>query len=237
MGHRTLSLGMVFRALFLDDEPFEELREDDNPFVEGLFLVVLLGVVTALLSLIGQTLVWASMPRLDAIKDLVLPALQGQSWWPELSADPQALAAFQRVYDAAWQVFPWLAGVPDPAGAAWNILAWPIGSLLSWLLYGVLAHLFAGMLGGRGTLGQTLGLTALAYMPWVFRGLGFIPFLAFGGVIGTWQLLLRYKAIRTAHRLSWSRALWATLLPLAVYLLFWLLLSGAVALLVAALGR
>lgn len=234
MGHRTLSLGLVFRALFLDSEAFEELREDDNPFVEGLFLLVVLGAVTALLSLIGQTLAWASMPSMSAVKDLVLPALQEQSWWRDIAATPQALAGFQRTYDLAWQIFPWLAGASYPAHAALNILVWPMGALLSWLLYGLLAHLFASMLGGRGTLNQTLGVTALAFMPLALRGLGFIPFLVIGGVINTWQLLLRYKAIRTAHQLSWGRALWATLLPLAVYLLFWLLLGGATALLLAA---
>ncbi len=237
MGHRTLSLGLVFRALFLDSEAFEELREDDNPFVEGLFLVVILGAVTALLSVVGQTVAWASTPRLSVIKELVLPALQEQSWWAKLAADPQALATFQRIYDAAWQLFPWWAGASGPATAALNILIWPIGLMVSWLLYGLVAHLFASLLGGRGTLNQTLGVTALAYMPLVFRGLGFIPFLVIGGVINTWQLLLRYKALRTVHHLSWRRAFWATLLPFAVYLLFWLLVGGAVALLAAFAGR
>ena len=237
MGHRTLSLGRVFRALFLDSEAFEELREDDNPFVEGLFLVVILGVVTALLSWIGQTVAWASIPRLSAIKELVLPALQEQSWWAQVAADPQALATFQRLYDAAWQVVPWWAGAAGPASAALNILVWPIGLMVSWLVYGLVAHLFASLLGGRGTLNQTLGVTALAYMPLVLRGLGFIPFLVIGGVINTWQLLLRYRALRTAHHLSWRRAFWATLLPFAVYLLFGLLVGGAVALLAAGAGR
>lgn len=237
MGHRTLSLGRVFRALFLDSEAFEALREDDNPFVEGLFLVVILGVVTAVLSWIGQTVAWASTPRLSAIKELVLPALQDQSWWAKVAADPQALAAFQRIYDTVWQIFPWWAGASGPATTALNILIWPIGLMASWLLYGLVAHLFASLLGGRGTLNQTLGVMALAYMPLVFRGLGFIPFLVIGGVIDTWQLLLRYKALRTVHHLSWRRAFWATLLPFAVYLLFWLLVGGAVALLAAFAGR
>ena len=42
MGVRTLSLALALRALFLHDDAYDRLRDDDNPFIEGLFLVVLL---------------------------------------------------------------------------------------------------------------------------------------------------------------------------------------------------
>ena len=239
MGHRTLSLGLVFRALFLDSAAFEELRDDDNPFVEGLFLVVLLGLVTALLNLVGQLLAWASIPSMSAIKDVVLGFLQQQPWWAQASQAPGFADTFKRWYDLGWQVFPRLFGAPDPAGAAFNILTWPLLIVFSWLIYGLLAHLFARILGGRGTLNQTLGTTALAFTPLLLRGLGFIPFLVIGGAMNTWQLILRYKALRTAHALSWRRAFWATLLPFAVYLLLWLVLGGvaAVAMTLLTAGR
>ena len=51
--------------------------------------------------------------------------------------------------------------------------------------------------------------------------------------MNTWQLILRYKALRTAHTLSWGRAFWATLLPFVVYLLFWLVLGGFAAAVIA----
>ena len=207
MGHRTLSLGLVFRALFLDSAAFEELRDDDNPFVEGLFLLVLLGIVTAILSLVGQLLAWASTPSMSAIKDVVLGYLQPQPWWAQAAQASGFADTFQRWYDLGWQAFPTLFGAPDPTGAALNILTWPLLIVFSWLIYGLLAHLFARMLGGRGTLNQTLGTTALAFTPWLLRGLGFIPFLVIGGVMNTWQLILRYKALRTAHALSWGRVL------------------------------
>jgi hypothetical protein len=54
MGYRTLSLGLVLRALFLDTSAYDAMRDDDNPFVEGAFLVVVVGALTALLSLVGQ---------------------------------------------------------------------------------------------------------------------------------------------------------------------------------------
>jgi hypothetical protein len=233
MGHRTLSLGLVFRALFLDSEAFDELRDDDDPFVEGLFLLVLIGLVTAALTLIGQTLAWGSVPQVGAVRDVVLNALQQQSWWSGLSADPQALVTFERIWDVAWRFFPPLFGAPDPALGALNLLLWPIWLVLSWLVYAALAHGFARLLGGRGWFRGTLGAVALSFTPFLIRGLGLFPFIVFGGVLNTWQLILRYKALRSAHELPWGRALVATLLPFLAYLLFWLLLSGLLALVLA----
>lgn len=239
MGHRTLSLALVFRALFLDNEAFEELREDDNPFVEGLFLVALIGLLVAVLSLIGQVLAWSVTPDLQAVENTVLAALQRQPWWSALSASPADLAVFQRWWDIAWQVLPGLLGAPALDTAVINLLWLPLAAVMGWLLYGLLAHLFARMLGGAGTLNQTLGVTALAYMPVLFYGLGFIPFLVIGGALRTWQLLLRYKALRAVHGLPWNRALWATVLPFGVYALFWLLLAalGSALFLILAAGR
>lgn len=238
MGHRTLSLALVFRALFLDPAAYDELREDDNPFVEGLFLVVLIAVLTAALQFVGQLLELASLPRIADVRDLLLNALQQQSWWQELAADGQAARLFQGAWDTIWQVLPSAFGAPDLAGGAMNLLIWPVWAVASWLLYGVLAHGFARMLSGRGTLSQTLGVTALAFTPWLLRGLEIIPFLVIGSVVNTWQLLLRYRALRTVHRLSWSGAFWATLLPFAIYLLFWLILVAIVSVIVAlAAGR
>jgi hypothetical protein len=234
MGNRTLTPGLVLRALFLDSDAYAELRDDDNPFIEGLFLLVIIGVLTALLALIGQVLAWASTPNLASIKEVVFQNLQGMPWWSQTAGSAPGFAEeFRRWYDLGWQVFPALSGAPNPAGAAVNIVLWPLGLLVSWLIYGVLAHLFARMLGGRGGLGQTLGTTALAFTPMLLRGLEFIPFLVIGSVAGTWQLLLRYKAVRATHGLTWGRAFWATMLPFAVYLLLWLVLGGSAAVVLA----
>ena len=238
MGYRTLSWGLVLRALFLDAEAYDALRDDDNPFVEGLFLVVLIGAGTAILSLVGQVVAWASTPSMMAIRDTILQVYQQQPWWSYIQGNPEALSVFNRIWDLAWQVLPTLFGAPSPASAALNILAWPVAGIVSWLIYGLLAFMFARLLHGTGTLNQTLGTTALAVSPLLLRGLGFIPFLTIGGVLSTWQLLCRYKAIRSAHGLSWSRAFWATILPFAVYLLLWLIVAGvAVAVIAALAGR
>ncbi len=233
MGYRTLSLDLVLRALFLDDWAFDQMRDDDNPFVEGLFLIVIIAFLTALLALVGQWLAWLSVPPLGEIKAIILDALQQMSWWGPMSANPQALTGFQRSWDMAWQVFPPLFGAPDPRGAAYNILAWPISGIVVWLVYGVLAHLFARLFHGAGTLSQTLGTTALAFTPWMFQGLRVIPFVTLAGFIGVWQLILRYKALRSTHQLGWAQAMWATVLPLVTLLILAVLLGGFAAALLA----
>jgi hypothetical protein len=238
MGHRTLSFALVFRALILDSEAFDELRDDDNPFIEGLFLLVLIGIIAAALALVGQVLAWGSVPRVDAIRDLVLNVLQQQAWWPALANNSQALTTFQQTWDFAWRLFPPLFGAPDPARAALNLLVWPVWLIVAWLVYALLAHGFARALGGRGALRMTLGTTALSFMPFLLHGLAIVPFLVFGGALNTWQLILRYKAVRSAHKLSWGRAALATLLPYLVYLLVWLALGILFAFVLAAIvGR
>ena len=97
MGHRTLSLGLVFRALFLDSDAYDQLRDDDNPFVEGLFLVVIIGVVTALLNFIGQLLAWAGTPSMNAIKDVVWQAFPQMTWWSQMAAMRRTRRAVQAV--------------------------------------------------------------------------------------------------------------------------------------------
>lgn len=236
MGHRTLTLGLVLRALFLDSEAFDEVRDDDNPFVEGLFLLVLMGLVTAALTLIGQLIAWGSVPQVSSIREVVMTALQQQPWWSSLNADPQASSTFQTLWDGLWRALPPLFGAPDPAMSALNLLVWPVWLVASWLIYAALAHGFARWLGGAGAFGGVLGATALSFTPILFRGLGIVPFIALGGALNTWQLILRYKAIRSAHGLTWGRALAATLLPYAVYLVLGLLAGGAALLFISLLA-
>ena len=120
---------------------------------------------------------------------------------------------FNQFYDLGWQIFPRLGGYPDIGNAALNLVLLPVTMILLWLLWGVVAHVVARLLGGKGTLSQTLGATALAEAPQLLSLVTVIPFVVVGGVIGTWRMLCRYTALKTVHGLSWPRAVAATLLP------------------------
>jgi hypothetical protein len=59
-----------------------------------------------------------------------------------------------------------------------------------------------------------------------------------GGVLSTWQLLSRYKAVRSAHQLPWGSAIGATLLPYLLAGLLAVLATGSLAVvLVLVMGR
>ena len=81
------------------------------------------------------------------------------------------------------------------------------------LIYGLLAYLFARWLGGTGDLSETLGVLALAVAPQAVNVLTLLPFVQIGNLVAIWGILCAFVGIKTAHKLSWQRALWATLLP------------------------
>ena len=221
--------GLLARGLFLRPDAYEEMRENRNPFVEGLFIIVVVGVIIALAAIIGSTLEWASTPDLGAIRETVYDGLTSMPWFQQLEQDigRQFTDQFQMQWDWQWRIMNYV--IPTPVSSLAGIVTTPLRLIIGWLIYGLLAHLFARLLGGEANLGQTLGTTALAVAPQVLNLAGLLPFVAVGAVVGTWTLICRYVALKQAHRLSWGRAFWATVLPRLVIWLLFLILGGIVA--------
>jgi hypothetical protein len=48
-----------------------------------------------------------------------------------------------------------------------------------------------------------------------------LPYVQVGSLVSVWGVLVAYMGLKTAHRLSWGRAVWATLLP---FVLVWAVL-------------
>jgi len=227
--------GLVARGLLLQTDAYEEMREARNPFVEGLFVILVVGVLIALAAVVGSTLEWASSPPLAAIEQQVYDGITAMSWFQELQREvgPEFLEQFQAQWDWNWRIANTL--VPTPLTSLSGIISTPLRLILGWLIYGLLAHVFARWLGGEGNLGQTLGTTALAVAPEILNLAGFLPFVLVGGVVGTWGLICRYVALKEAHGLGWARAFWATVLPrlvlgLLAALAFGLAIAGFAAL-------
>ena len=208
---------LVWEALFLGEAPYAEMRASPKPALRGLGLVALVAAVVALVGLVGTTLEWATSPSLPDIQQVVREGIEQMPWYKEMEGNPQFREQFKQQFDLAWRILPQLFGAPNPASAAMRIVILPLGLALIWLMYGVVAYLCARLLGGQGNLGQTLGCTALAVAPQLLNLATFLPYLVVGGVVGTWTLLCRYVALKTSHRLSWGRALAATLLPYVAF--------------------
>jgi len=226
--------GLLARGLFLRSEAYEEMREARNPFVEGLFIIVIVGVIIALAAIVGNTLEWASTPDLATIRQTVYDGLTGMDWFQQLAQEigPQFSDQFQAQWDLQWRIMNYV--IPTPLSSLAGIVTTPLRLIIGWLIYGLLAHLFARLLGGQANLGQTLGSTALAVAPQLLNIAGLLPFVTVGAVVGTWVLICRYVALKQAHRLSWGRAFWATVLPRLVIWLLMFILGGIVAALIAA---
>lgn len=226
-------LNWAWRGLFLDPDVYEEMRQDNNPFVEGLFLIVVVAVIVAIVGVIGTTMAWLSAPNPVALQETVMRGLENMDWYRQMAqfGGAEAIEQFRQTFNQIWQgvisvVFP------NPATAALNIILLPLSIIISWLVYGVVAHLVARLLGGKASLSETLGTTAFAVTPQLFNLVLLFPNVVVGGVVSTWTLLCRYTALKTAHQLSWGRALTATILPLIILGLIGFVLAAGLAALV-----
>lgn len=217
------TIRLVWRGLFLEPAAYDEAAADDNPFVEGVFLVILIGIVAGLGLLIGGLLAWATTPDLAQVKAILLEGLRSMAWYDAMRTDPEVVRRFEQNYELGWRIGEFFA--PDPGQAFLMLLLTPLRLLVSWLWFGLVAHGVARLLGGNGTVGQTMGATALAAAPQLLLVLGLVPGLAVAGV-GTWTLLARYVAVRRVHEnLTWPQVLAAVLLPTIIPVL--LALIGA----------
>ncbi|MCP4536962.1 MAG: YIP1 family protein [Chloroflexi bacterium] len=209
---------LCWNAFFLSETPYAETRESPNSVLRGLGTIILVALVVALVGLVGTTLEWASTPNMNEVQATVLENLQNLPWYQMLDHRTGFSEEFSRWYNLGWRVFPYLFGAPNVGIAASQIILLPLRLTLAWILYGLVSYLCARLLGGQGSLGQTLGCTALAVAPQLLNVLTIFPYLIVGGIVGTWTLLCRYVALKTCHRLTWGRALAATLLPYIVYI-------------------
>ncbi len=218
---------LLWNALFLDPRSFDEAADDDNPFIEGLFAVSLIGVIVGIGTILGAVLGWGTTPDLNQIKELIHEGFVSMAWFQEqIASSPQALQQFESSYNLGWRIAQWFAPNPRLALLA---LAWqPLQLIVQWLWFATLAHVVARLLGGQGKARQTLGASALAFAPHLLYALRLLPTVAVAGV-GAWTLIAQYVALRRVHEnLPWGRVLVATLVP---RLILWLLLFLALAVL------
>ena len=202
---------LLWRGLFLEGDAYDDAAEGQNPFVEGLFLVVIVGLVVAIARWIGAALSWASSPDPAQLQTIILDGLRAMPWYEQISSIPQAVQQFETIYNTIWQVIDFVS--PDPITSLSGLLTTPLTLIVSWLWFTLIAYAVARLLGGKGKAGQTLGATALASSPFLLNVFSIVPTVTVAAV-GTLTLLARYIAVRRVHAdLSWPRVLTATLAP------------------------
>ncbi|HEY51965.1 MAG TPA: hypothetical protein G4N94_00730 [Caldilineae bacterium] len=213
------TLRLIGRGLFLEPDAYDEAAESDNPFVDGLFLVILIGVVIAIAGVIGQAIGWAMTPDLSEIKQIIYDGLLQSPMFGMLQENADAIAQFKESYEQGWRIAEFFS--PNITNIFIGLFLRPLGLLIAWLWFALIAHGAAKALGGNGSLQETLGATALALSPALLHVFGVLPTITVAAV-GVWILLARYVAVRRVHEnLTWGRSLAAVVSPM---ILSWLLL-------------
>ncbi len=226
---------MMGQALMFEAEPFITMTDDDNPWAEGLFLVVLMGVLAGAARVVGSVLMTASMPDPNALLAVVQQVLSRLG--PLVAAagfDPATAAEF---LGGRWSLGARLMGY----GVGWIQLFWlvlmPMLLALRWLAVGLAVHGAAHVLGGNGKFSRTLGAVALMAAPQIFLLLHVVPFVSVSGVLlWVWSMLIVYRAVQVSHDLPWRRAAVATLAASALLLILAAATGGLAGLILAVIG-
>lgn len=214
-------LGRVLGALTLQESTFRAAAEDENPVRNGLIFLLMIGVAVAVATLIGATLYAWTSPSMDAIRDAILGGLRNMPWSQDLP--PAAEAQVQEMFDL-FSSYSFAFG-PSIGTAAGGLIATPVSLILGWLLFGLLAHLFARMLSGTASLGQTYGALSVAYAPLLLGVVQVVPRVQAAG-IGLWVLICTFVALKTVHGLSSGRAFWTIVLTYVALIAISLVISA-----------
>jgi hypothetical protein len=218
---------LLGKALVLEAQPFEIMVDDDEPWVEGLVMVMTLGLLVGLARLIGGLLFTASLPPSPAVLEALANGWQQfNSRW-QLVADANAAEVMLR---QLWIPFTMIIGY----GGGWSrllmLVVTPLALLLQWAVVSLVVYGMARALGGNGTFSQTLGATALVVAPNALLLLTVIPFVAVSALLlNTWVALILYRAVEVAHDLPWQRASLVAIAPFVMAALLLLVLSAFVA--------
>ncbi len=214
---------LVGKALVLDAEPFIALTDDDDPWLEGMFLTICVGFLVAIARVIGDFLAAAALPPVDA---MLAALLQGWRQYSTTLPDHVNPALIESVLREAWAMGMFWNGYSGGWARLLTLITTPTSLLLQWALASVIIYAVARSLGGVGTLNQTLGATALMVAPQALRFVEIIPFAAVSQLLLTvWAVLIIYRAVEVAHDLSWQRALLAALAPWLLLIVLALLVS------------
>jgi hypothetical protein len=210
---------LLGKALVLEAQPFETLVEDDQPWMEGLMIVLTVGVLVGLAQLVGGLLTALSLPAPEALLTVLLNGWQAFAVRMGPAYDP---AALEQALRTVWPSILWWSGYAGGWARLLGLVLTPLGLVIQWLAATLIVFMLARATGGRGTLNQTLGATALTVAPQVLFLLKVIPFVSVSGLlVAAWGLLILFRAVQVAHDLPWRQAAWIALAPyaLAVFLL------------------
>jgi len=213
----------VTKALVLDNDPFEAMVDDDNPWMEGFVLVVMVSLLAGLALALGGWLTAATLPAPEAA---LTTLLQGGRQLAALLSLPAPIV--EQVIEDVWALMTLGTGYAGGWSHLLPIISVPGMALVWWVFFSVAAFGIARAFGGNGALRTTFGATALTVAPLSFLILSIVPFAGVSSVmLAVWGALIGYRAIHVAQELDWRRAALTTLIVYAIAGLALLLLGIA----------
>jgi hypothetical protein len=213
-------------ALFLDTQTFVSQRETRDAFRKGVLLVVIITLLAGSLSFIVSTVKGFLPPKWDAqreeVEDQISQVFEFLPFEMDAETEEMILGSIEAGLDIGFEIAQLPTLLPRPAKDFLQALGgWitaPLLRLGGWMGYAFWVLLVAKLLGGRATLSQMLGCTALYVAPQILTILQVIPYL--GSILAfvafVWGLVIYVKATAVANELSSGRALLAAILPAAV---------------------
>ena len=213
-------------ALFLDTQTFVAQREARDALRKGVLLVVIITLLAGSLSFLVSTVKGFLPPKWDAqreeVEDQISQVLKFLPFDMDAETERMIVGSIDAGLDIGFEIAQLPTPLPRPVKDFLQALGgWitaPLLRLGSWMGYAFWVLLVAKLLGGRATLSQMLGCTALYVAPQILTILQVITCLGpvLGFVAFVWGLVIYIKATAVANELSLGRALLAAILPAAV---------------------
>ncbi|MBC7263881.1 MAG: YIP1 family protein [Chloroflexi bacterium] len=237
-------------VITLRDDAYHSLKASADVFQRGLVILIVVGLVVGAVS---GTVTFITRLTQSTAADIAeienFMTMYMRMFAEEMTPEEQAL--FENFVEdyirMIIEIIRKIEAIPTPLPrpipylleALGVFLSTPFGMMSAWLTYGLLVLIFARLLGGRSTVQQMLGLTALAWVPGLLNALGFIPCL--GLIIGlvalVWGFVIYVKATAIANDMDMGKALVAVLAPVLTVLLLVILLFAVIFVLVLVTSR
>lgn len=214
-------------VLLFKDEAYARHATRPDVLKRGLAVLVLVSLFAGSLSLVVNVINGVQPVDIEAQRREMEQSIQEfiQTWqqFSELpSGVDQQIEDFQAGVEIGFRIAELPTPLPKPLGrvltSVGNFLSLPFARMARWMGYSVFVLLVAKLLGGRATVSQMLGTTALYAIPHALRFLSLIPCL--GGLLGlvatVWGIAIYVKAVAVANELSLGRAVVAVIAPALV---------------------
>lgn len=247
-------------ALSLNSKAFEALRERSDVFWRGFLVLLFAGIFAGVFGALPEAI---SHVTPLATKDEVIQIARGQfenNYSGPADLKPVYEEYVDNIASAIYEVLSLPPRAGEGARAVTAVLDW-VGNVLAtpftsrWiggiLFLGLLFQLIARWLGGRASMAQMLGMTALATAPQIFWSLTSVLTLisnvsniaAFGAVVPAlnfvimlWTAVIYVKAMAVAQKFTIWRSIGTVVLGgvvlIAAFIVFFIVLGAAVAALV-----